>query len=340
MGIYKRSENWYVDYYARGHRQREKIGPSKKLAETVLKKRKVEIAENKFLDIRKEKKVRFTDLAETFLNDYFRSNDKKYQNNKAFVKNLAKFFGDKYLYEINSLLIEKYKSERLQSIKPVSINRELAILKSMFNRAIEWDMLSNNPAKSVKNFPADDKRVRFLTIEEINRLLSVCSGYLSGIVVLALNTGMRKGEILGLRWENVDSENSVIYIPSSLSKNKCRREIPMNAFVKKTLKELKKYATSPYVFCKADGSPLGSIRKSYATALEKANIKDFRFHDLRHTFCSQLVKGGTDIYTVMELAGHKSIKMTMRYAHLTPNQKNIAVEALSSRMVTNWSQSH
>ncbi len=271
--------------------------------------------------------------------DYSKPNKRSYATDVECVKHFREFFGDRYVYEIDCLQIEKYKTERLLKVKPSTVNRELNVLKCMFHRAIEWDMILDSPAKKVKKFQVDDKRVRFLTVEEINRLLSVCSGSLFGIVGLAINTGMRRGEILKLKWEDVDFENGIIYIEASSSKNKCHREIPMNSFVIKTLEELKKNARSPYVFCKPGGCFLGSIRKSYATALEKANIKDFRFHDLRHTFCSQLVNSGVDIYTVMELAGHKSIKMTMRYAHLTPNQKKVAIEILGSKMDTFWTPS-
>ena len=340
MAIYKKGGSWYIDYYVHGRRMREKIGTSKKLARITLEKRRVEIAENRFLDIKKEKKIKFSVLAETFLNEYSKPNNRSYRKDKSFVKILTEFFGDRYLPEIDSLLIEGYKAERLKTIKPASVNRELDVLKSIFNRAIEWNMLSDNPAKNVKKFSVDDKRIRYLSIEEINRLIRVCSGSLYGIVILALNTGMRKSEILQLKWENVDFTSGVIYIPSSLSKNKCHGEIPMNGVVIKTLEELKKNATNnPYVFYNKKGSPMTDVIKSFTTALNKANIKDFRFHDLRHTFCSQLVNSGVDIYTVMALARHKSIKMTMRYAHLTPNQKRVAVEIIGSKMDTIWTPS-
>lgn len=337
MGLYRKDDNWFIDYYVSGRRKREKIGASKKLAERVLAKRKTEIVENRYLDIRKEKKFKFTQLAETFLNDYSRLNHRAHLKYVSFVKNLTAFFGERYLSEINSLMVEKYKSERLNKIKPVSVNRELDTLKSMFNRAIEWGMLNDSPAKNVKKFAVDDRRVRFLTIAEIHKLLDATSDDLRGIVVLALNTGMRKGEIFRLKWEYFDLKNAIIHLPVSLSKNKRSREIPMNSVVVRTLEDVKTSAAGEYVFPnRQDGRPLTDIRKSFAAALEKAGIANFRFHDLRHTFCSQLVSEGVDIYTVMELAGHSSIKMTMRYAHLSPNQKRDAVEKLGRRMDTFW----
>jgi len=338
MGIYKRYDNeWYIDYYAQGRRMREKIGHSRKLAEIILKKRKVEIAENKFLDIKRDKKIKFPQLAEEFLKNYSKPNNRSYKNDIHFVKKLVDFFGDVYIFEISSLAIEKYKTERLTQVKQASVNRELDVLKSMFSRAVEWGMLRENPARPVKKFKVDNRRTRFLTLDEIKRLTDACSGYMRDIIIVAVNTGMRRGELLGLKWENVDFDNKLIFIPGSLSKNKYNRQIPMNDLVIGILTEIKKNGIKEYVFCGTAGKQFGDVKKGFHSALEKAGITDFRFHDLRHTFCSQLVKAGVDIYTVMELAGHKSIGMTMRYSHLSPDQKKQAVDALGSNMVTIWS---
>jgi len=338
MGIYQKDGNWFIDYYANGRRKREKIGSSRKLAEMVLAKRKIEIAENRFLDIKKDKKIKFAKLADTFLNNYSRINNRGHKKNVSLLKKIGALWGDIYISEITPLMIEKYKSARLEKVKPATINRELNVLGSMFNRAIEWGMMSENPVKNVKKFVVDNRRVRFLSLEEINRLLEASSEDLYGILVVALNTGMRKGEILRLKWKYIDFQNGMIYLPSELSKNKYRREIPMNSVLMATLKKLHETAEGEYVFHGRfkDGKPPIDVRKSFAAALKKAGIEDFRFHDLRHTFCSQLVASGVDIYTVMELAGHRSIKMTMRYAHLAPGQKKDAVEILARKMDTFW----
>ena len=339
MGIYQKDGNWFIDYYVRGRRKREKIGSSRKLAEMVLAKRKIEIAENRFLDIKKDKKIKFAQLADTFFKNYCMPNYRNCKKVVTTIKKLVDVFGDYYIQsEITPLAVEKYKSRRLNEVKPSTVNRELDVLKSMFNRAIEWGMTDSNPAKNVKKFVVDNRRVRFLSLEEINRLLEASSEDLYGILVVALNTGMRKGEILRLKWKYIDFQNGMIYLPSELSKNKYRREIPMNSVLMATLKKLHETADGEYVFHGRfkDGKPPIDVRKSFAAALKKAGIEDFRFHDLRHTFCSQLVASGVDIYTVMELAGHRSIKMTMRYAHLAPGQKKDAVEILARKMDTFW----
>ena len=117
-------------------------------------------------------------------------------------------------------------------------------------------------------------------------------------------TGLRKAEIVNIRWHAIDFRNRIIYIENT--KNGEKREVPMNDYLTGTLKSIKRKDGSPYVFCNKDDNPCYDFRKSFATALKKAGIKDFRFHDLRHTFTSNLVMEGVDLATVRELLGHKS----------------------------------
>jgi integrase len=148
---------------------------------------------------------------------------------------------------------------------------------------------------------------------------------------LALNTGMRLREILSLRWENVSLAKRLICLPKT--KNKDLRYIDMNRLVYKALKELKSMnSTAIFVFPDRQGRPFGSIRTAFLRTRERAGISDsFRFHDLRHTFASRLVMNGVDLRTVQELMGHKDIKMTMRYTHLSAAHKRQAVETLAQK---------
>jgi integrase len=178
----------------------------------------------------------------------------------------------------------------------------------------------------------DNKRIRYLEREEIKRLIDNCASHLKPIVTVAVFTGMRKSEILGLKWQNIDIECGILYLLET--KNGERREVIINDTVKRTLIAVPKHPSSPYVFCEKDGKPYTNVRKSFDAALRKCGIIDFRFHDLRHTFASQLVMSGVDLKTVQELLGHKSIEMTMRYSHLSPSHKKRAVEILDRQMGT------
>jgi len=335
MGVYKRGKNYYIDYYAYGKRKRERVSPSKKLAENVLNKRKLQVVENKFLDIKKEFKIKFEDFADEYLELHSKPNNRSWM--KSDVHNLTalkKFFSGRYLYQITPMLVEKFKAQRIKKVAPATVNRNLACLKCMFNKAIQWGKVSSNPVKHVKLFKENNKRLRYLEREEIVKLLANCNKYLRAIVVVALNTGMRKGEILSLKWQDIDFRRGIIYIINS--KNNERREIPINEKVKTALIRTKKHPDSAFVFCKTDGEPFGDIKKSFLKALEKSGIIKFRFHDLRHTFASHLVMSGVDLNTVRELMGHKSIEMTLRYSHLSPDHKRRAVDILSRRIDTFW----
>ena len=214
---------------------------------------------------------------------------------------------------------------------------ESGLLKAMLNKAVEWSLISSNPIKQVKKIKqhqgrlADVSRVRCLDKDELAKLLEHCDGKLRAIVLLAVNTGLRKGEIQNLSLNDVDFQNKVLKIERQ--KNQEVSRIPLNATVFEILLDLKRNSREERPFNY-------NFRKSFDTAIRRSGIKDFHFHDLRHTFTSWLVMAGVPIYTVKELMRHKDIKMTTRYAHLSPDHKTEAVRVLEtfkgSGMDTFW----
>lgn len=352
MGVFQKNQNWWIDYYAHGRRHREKVGPSKSLAQLALQKKKVEIAEGKFLDKRKDEKIKFDVFAQEYLELHSKINNKSWRRSDLpNITILKRFFTGQYLQDITPLMIEKFKAARMKELKktltpdgkarglkPATVNRNLQCLKSIFNKAIAWGKFSGrNPVQQVKLFKENNKRVRFLEKEEIVKLLANCNKHLRPIVVIALNTGMRRGELLGLKWRDIDIKRGVITLWNT--KNGEKREVPINEQVKTALIRTRKNPGSEYVFCNQDGTPFTQNRKSFCTALRKSGIKDFKFHDLRHSFASHLVMAGVDLNTVREILGHKSLQMTLRYSHLSPDHKKRAVDILSKRMDTIWTPS-
>ncbi|MFH1363314.1 MAG: site-specific integrase [Candidatus Omnitrophota bacterium] len=333
----KRGDNWSIDYRAYGKRYRECIGTSKKLAQEVLNKRMVEIAEGKFLDKKKNLSVLFEDLAKDYIELYSKNHKRSWDKDITRLKPLQIHFGGKHLHQITPFMIQDYISKRKNGEIRISkeritldtINRELACLKHMFTKAVEWGKAEQNPGKKVKLFRENNERTRYLEVEEAEKLVNNCTSYTKRIVILALNTGMRKGEILSLKWVDIDFRRGIVYL--SNTKNGERREIPMNEAVRQAFIRQPKYKDSPYVFCNKHGEPFRDIRKSFVAGLKKSGIINFRFHDLRHSFGSQLVMSGVDLNTVRELLGHKSLRMTLRYAHLSPAHKQRAVEVLGQK---------
>ncbi|MDD5679745.1 MAG: site-specific integrase [Candidatus Omnitrophica bacterium] len=333
--IYKRGKVWYIGYSVEGRWVREAVGEKKKLAAIVLGKRKVEVKEGRFLNIKKKERIKFEDFSAIFLRLHSNVNKKpsSAKRDAILLRNLSCCFAGKYLYEITPMMIEKYKEERRTYASPATVNREIACMKCMFNKAIQWGKADSNPVRKVKLFKENNTRTRYLEKEDVLRLLDNCPPDLRNIIIVALHTGMRKGEIFGLKWHDIDIDKGIIYLTET--KNGERREVQISDAVKKVFIVTPKKSDSPYVFCDKNGKPHVNIRRFFDTALKKCGIINFHFHDLRHTFASHLVMAGVDLMTIKELMGHKSLRMTERYSHLSVNHKRRAIEILSKKLEGN-----
>ncbi len=330
MAVYRdeKTGKWFIDYYYRGKRIRECAGTNKRMAEQALSIRKAEILQGKFNIEKLTPSPRFEQFTTDFL-AWSQANKRSFERDRSLVKNLLGAFRGKLLSEITTWLIEKYKKDRQAAmihgrpIRPATINREVACLKRMFTKAIEWGKATENPGGKVKLLREDNRRERILTPEEQQRLLAACTAHSRPFVVTALHAGMRLREILNLRWDQVDFGRG--YLTVEYTKNGKSRKIPMNRTLTATLKAVTN--RGPYVF--GGEQPYGAIKTSFKAALLRAGISGCRFHDLRHTFASSLVAAGVDLVTVKELLGHSEISMTMRYSHPTPENKRRAVNLLA-----------
>jgi len=326
-GLYKRGSIYWICFKANGKVYRESTGSAiQKEAEAVLACRRKEIADEKMPDV-KRANFKFAELAKEYLK--WAERQRSYKDKKLWIKQLIEVFGNLDLNDLNTMVIEQWQCERLKRNKPATVNRILATLKHMISKGVQWDIASENTLKQVRNaklLEENNRRLRFLNVDECQTLISCCAKHLRPIVITALNTGMRKSEILSLRWGQVDLRHGFILL--NTSKNGERREIPINTTVEDVLNEIPHSVESVHVYTDRNGSPYQEVKKSFHTALRKAGIHDFRFHDLRHTFASHLVMAGVDLTSVKELLGHKSLTMTMRYSHLSPTHKRKAVNTL------------
>ena len=329
MAVFQKGKNWYIDYYDKGHRKRKKIGTSKKLAEQVLKNVEVKIVKKEYLGIIEEKRVLFEDYAQRYL-EYAKANKAGSTEcrDEFSVNNLKAVFRGRYLFDITSEMIEKYKATRLEKVEPATVNRELACLKHMYTKAVEWGYVKASPTKSVKKLKEPPGRLRYLKPDEVNALLAQCSEHLRHLVVTAINTGMRRGELFNLKWPQVDLTNRKITVINT--KNNESRVIPVNKTLYDELFSLSGKPQGEYVFYSRYGRPYRDVKEGFVAAVKRAGIEDFRFHDLRHTFASHLVMQGVGLRTVQQVMGHKDIKMTMRYSHLSPEYVQEAMERLDS----------
>jgi integrase len=270
-------------------------------------------------------------LARRF-SEYAAATWRSYKHNSFFINSIAKEFGDTPLSEITTWRIEKWKAELRKRQKPSSVNRHLASLKHMLRKAVEWGLMKSNPAVTVKRLQLGDQRARYLSLDEMHSLLADCKEtrqyWLYPYVVLAINTGLRRGEMLSLRRsQNIDLEHSRIVLRQS--KNQKVKTIPLNESARRAIEELPVIDDRLFPVGKA------TLCDAFNDALERAGIKDFHIHDLRHTFASHLVMSGVDLPTVSRLMGHSSIVMTMRYAHLSPRHEAEAVAKLDMKLAQN-----
>lgn len=283
----------------------------------------------------------------------------------AMIKaNFLPVLGKQKLDEISAWSVEKWRSERLKAgSKPSSLNRYLNALRASLSRAVDWNFIKENPLSRVKPLRTDSKAiVRFLSDEQENRLRAALDsreegirqervnanawrverGYellpdlrdnftdhLKPLVVLCLNTGLRRGELFNLTWSNVDFEHAMLTVRGDGAKSGQTRHVPLNEDALNTLRLWQTQTNDDsLVFPGKNGKRLTNVKNSWRNLLKAASIMDFRFHDLRHHFASRLVMAGVDLNTVRELLGHSDIKMTLRYAHLAPAVKAAAVQKL------------
>jgi integrase len=323
-----RAQNWYVEYSYGGKRIRKlaRGARTKSEAKAYLREIERQIDRGEYIP-RKRKDVLFEVFADYYLK-WAKVNKLSWERDRIFLDHLVPFFKGMMLQQITPMLIEDFKRRRKEKVSGSTVNKEVSCLRHMLNMAIDERFITENPVRKVRFFPEHNKKERILNEREIMELLKYCNERIRPIIIIALNTGMRRGEILNLRWQNVDLYRKFISVEKTKSGR--TRKIPMNSLVEKILRNLSlKKVNDEYVFWnRRTGKPVQDLKKAFKSACKKAGIDNLRFHDLRHTFATKLVENGVDIVTVSELLGHSSLRMTMRYSHPSPEHKRDAVENL------------
>ena len=324
---------WWIRYAdAMGRIRREKAGP-KSSALVLYRKRKTESLQGKKLpENLRAPMVSFADLAREAL-AYSKANKRSYGDDVNRMEKLLSRFRDRAADSITPQELEQHLAQTAEQNEwaPATINRYRALISLVFRLGIESGRVKENPARLVKHRQENNARVRWLSAEEEVRLRAAVSATCPEHIPeldLALNTGLRLGELYGMDWENVNLARRVLTIPRP--KNGEMRHVPLNGPAMAALDELQKRTDGiGPVIRNADGGALASPRYWFEPAVKRAKLRSFSWHCLRHTFASRLVMAGVDLRTVQELMGHKSIQMTVRYSHLTPKHTLAAVELLA-----------
>jgi len=344
---------WWIDYYTPEGKRRRKLHGTHEAAKTALAK--IDLAKTNRTYTDPHASPTFKDFSETYLKTVS-VHKKSHDRETWLMKNLTEFFGTAKLCRIERKRVLEYRASRLLSVSKATVNREISLLRHMFNIAIDQGAVGVNPARGGVGMKAfkEQGRERYLEMVEVESLLTAIQArivknssdtlktsarkswqYLHTAVVMALHTGMRKGEILGLRWENVNWERKTVLLTDT--KNGESRRLPIDS---KLLRELSEHRArvknDELVFPSYDRSgkvvPLNDVKGSFDLALTDAGITNFRFHDLRHTFASHYMMSGGQLYTLSKILGHKDLKMTQRYAKLSSQ----FIDGQRDRMDTIW----
>lgn len=332
----KNSQYWWISYTnADGRKVAESSGETSRTAAKRLEdQRRVEARRQRTGAIPIERS--FAEIMESYLEAHEHQASAERAHYAA--KRLYAAFGSDPMTAITPARIESYiRQRRSAGASPATVRRELGVLAAAARwcqRALGWSV--SDPTAG-RRPPAPPGRLRWITRDESDRLLAAAeesrSPLLADFIRLALHTGMRRGELLGLEWERVDMGRACLYLDIEHQKNRQRATIPLNAAARTALVSLGQYRArhcpdSPWVFCHPEGSRIQAFRRSFAHACRQAGIEDFTIHDLRHTCASWLVQSGVPIAEVCALLRHGDIRMTMRYAHLEPGNVRAAVDKL------------
>jgi len=333
--VFHRGNIWYVDYGVDGRRKRFRASADKGEALKMLAALRTDIERAAF-GFERKKVVLFSDFAEEYKK--IKSETRAVKSVEARVKHLVKHFKDTPLSKITPEMVEAYKQKRLKAkvrvpdgapertLKGSSVNRELATLKNMFNVALRQRRFrGENPVSSVSFYP-EQARDYVLSREEIGRLLEAADERLKKIILIALNTGLRKGEILSLRWSQINYNDGVISFARTKSIKFLR--VPMNSVVLGVLESIER--KGDYVFSGRWGrGHLSDSKQPFETARAKAGLPELRFHDLRHCAGTYMAMAGVPISTVQQILGHRDIKTTTRYINPNDENRRKAVNALA-----------
>lgn len=298
------------------------------------------------------------------------------KDHEATLARLASCFSELNTVKLGDLsnsTVEQWRTKRIRSgIKPATINRDIAALRSALTKAVEWAIIDQHPFQSVRPMKVDSSNVvRYLTPEEEKRLRQALddrqkrarnerhsankwrvergvpelpdldnleyTDHIKPMVLIAINTGIRQGELFQMKWLDIhtDTKNPSLTVAGDISKSGKTRHLPLNSEAQKVFKKWREQSTTKiFVFENAEGNPFDNIKKAWGNLLTSAEINSFRWHDLRHHFASRLVMAGVDLNTVRELLGHSDMKVTLRYAHLAPEHKAAAVEKLMDQQAS------
>lgn len=333
MAIRKRGNKWQYDLYNSNNKRLRGVVRIEGVADEVVTRKqaleyekvlKGKIAEGLKLGSNK-KDIQFNTLVKEYLN-WCDSNHVRNDRDHSACNNLLDYFRGYKCSKITLWSVERYKKHRKElGKKPRTINIELACLRHMYNKAMEWKLINENTIAGIKQLKQETKEIRVINELEFTKLYESANDFFKPVLLFAYFTGCRSSEIRNLKWKNVNFADGSALITNT--KNKEERIVYLNDIHKTELQRI--FVPDTVNVFRYKNIPVinkTTFRKCWLSALRKSGIKHCVFHDLRHTFCSKMIVDvGVDFETVMSLTGHKSLSMLKRYTHTNKNAKKEAV---------------
>jgi integrase len=357
--MYKRANRWYSDFWYKGERYTESHGPvSKTVATEKDIKMRASVADGTYTKAKNNPPFDKA-LDEQLKRSKVENEESSYKRNVASSKHLRAFFGNKRIRSIENdeLLMRKYIKKRKDEIRErqlkqgrteseltfTTINRELALMRKMFNVLIQAGKATKNPVSLVTLFD-EVERERVLTLEEEDKIIVAIEQcdrryhHLKDMVIIALNTGMREGEILSMEKTWIDFKSGIIRVPRSAQKRKRKeKRVPINSEIQPVIERLlKQNKDSKYLFVNpGTGTRFTKVYNAWSTVLKKAGldgkpgVDKLRLHDLRHTAATNLARAGKDIKFIAQYLGHTDVKTAARYIHYSDDDLKEGAEILA-----------
>ncbi|PKN33229.1 MAG: site-specific integrase [Deltaproteobacteria bacterium HGW-Deltaproteobacteria-19] len=337
MGLFKRGTVWWMSFSVDGRQVRKSTETTdRKQAQRIFDKIKGEVAEGKWFEHLEGEDRTFNDLMDRYMKEHSAVNKapRSYQRDKVLEKHLRRAFGKMILTEIQPKMIADYKTKRREEgVSPRTINYELILMGHAFNLAMkEWQWVNDNPVMRVRKERVNNIIERWLTLEEEEKLLAASPKWLQEIIIFAIHTGFRQGEILDLKWSQVDFQRRTVTLLEQ--KNRSVDTLPLNATALGVLQERLRVRSdkTDHVFYSKNFTRIDccNLIRSFKIAIRNAKIQKLRFHDLRHTFATRLVQNGVDLFAVQKLGRWKSTEMIKRYAHHNPESLRARIEVMDT----------
>ncbi|MBI5695307.1 MAG: site-specific integrase [Nitrospirae bacterium] len=333
--IYKRGAVWWVKLKWEGQVVRQSTGERDK-AKAELAERRIlkELAKGRWVERNPGEHVLFAEVWEKYMvEEAPLKAPGTYERARQCAKNFLSVLGSLQMSKITPSVLSAYRNRRLRDgVEMATVAKELQFVRRVFSLCkSDWELVSRSPFETFKITSSDKQLVRYLEPGQPENLMLACPSWLKPYVAVARFTGIRRGNLCSLTWEQVNLKDRVIVLPTT--KNGQPLAVPLADTPYRTLESLlrlrDKYPDCRHVFHK-DGSPLvpGQVTKAFERACKKAGIENFRLHDLRHDYASSLVQKGVSMYQVESLLGHKDGRMTRRYAHLRMKDLQDAVSVL------------